>query len=71
MSKKLINRAEDVVVESLQGLVACHPYLHMLDGLPDVSSCKSERNQLEVRCRRMNFAVHLTEMFAIPARLRA
>lgn len=37
MSKKLINSAQDVVVDMLEGLVACHPHLQMVNGLPDVS----------------------------------
>ena len=34
--KALINSPDTVVVEAIEGLVACHPHLARLDGFPEV-----------------------------------
>ncbi|GMH41702.1 hypothetical protein BSKO_09612 [Bryopsis sp. KO-2023] len=36
MAKKLINDPKNVVLEMLEGAVACNPRLRLLDGLPDI-----------------------------------
>lgn len=36
-TNKIINEPERVVVDMLEGIVAVHPHLQLLDGLPDVS----------------------------------
>jgi len=42
--KALINRAEDVVLESLEGLCATVPHLYRLDGYPAVKVCYDARH---------------------------
>lgn len=42
--KSFINRAEDVVLESLEGLCATVPHIHRLDGYPAIKVCYDARH---------------------------
>ena len=38
MANRFFNKAEDVVTECVEGLVASHPHLQRLDGFPKVDT---------------------------------
>jgi hypothetical protein len=67
MSRKLINKPEDVVVEELEGLVASVPHLAYLDGFPQVGfvhtdTLRSARSSLPFRKTSLVTFVEVAEL---------